>query len=119
MTYACGLNPSAELEKVAGELGQSMAAVAVNWVANRPGVASVLIGATKLSQLQSNLQALTFSIPTELASRLERASRPDQQFPYSFFEPEIQGMIQGGKPVGNKPPGYQPLILIEGAGSGV
>jgi len=38
----------AELEKVASELNRSMAQVALNWVVNRPGVASVLIGATKL-----------------------------------------------------------------------
>src|SRR5208283_4458514 len=41
----------AELEKVAKELGRSMAQVATNWVANRPGVATVLVGATKQAQL--------------------------------------------------------------------
>jgi aryl-alcohol dehydrogenase-like predicted oxidoreductase len=109
----------AELETVAKDLGQPMAAVAVNWIANRPGVASVIVGATKASQLQANLQALTFTIPVELSSRLEQASRPDRQFPYSFFGPEIQGMIHGGKPVSSKPNGYHPEVTIEGAGAGV
>lgn len=109
----------AALEQVANELNQPMAAVATNWIAHRPGVASVIVGATKLSQLQANLHALSFQIPDELSARLERVSRPQRQFPYSFFGPEIQGMIHGGKPVGDKPPGYQPAILIEGAGAGV
>jgi aryl-alcohol dehydrogenase-like predicted oxidoreductase len=107
----------AELEAVAQELGQPMPAVAVNWIANRPGVASVIVGATKLSQLETNLRSLAFDIPADLSSRLERVSRPERQFPDTFFGPEIQGMIHGGKPVGSKPVGYRPEILIEGAGA--
>jgi aryl-alcohol dehydrogenase-like predicted oxidoreductase len=108
-----------ELEQVAKELGRSMAQVAVNWTANRPGIASVIVGATKLSQLEDNLKALEFEIPTELANRLELVSRPDSQFPYSFFGNEIQGMIHGGVAVGNKPVGYAPNVLIQSAGAGV
>jgi aryl-alcohol dehydrogenase-like predicted oxidoreductase len=109
----------AELEKVAAELDRSMAQVAVNWTANRPGIASVIVGATNLSQLKDNLKALEFDIPTELANRLETVSRPELQFPYSFFDSEIQGMIHGGVAVGNQPAGYKPDILIQSAGAGV
>ncbi|MEO0790261.1 MAG: aldo/keto reductase, partial [Bacteroidota bacterium] len=38
----------AALEEVANDIGQPMASVATNWVANRPGVGSVIVGATKL-----------------------------------------------------------------------
>jgi aryl-alcohol dehydrogenase-like predicted oxidoreductase len=109
----------AELEMVAKEVGHSMAQVAVNWTANRPGIASVIVGATKLSQLEDNLKALDFDIPTELANRLEAISCPEPQFPYTFFGSEIQGMIHGGATVGNKPAGYNPDILIQSAGTGV
>ncbi len=109
----------AELEAVARELGRPMAAVAVNWVAHRPGVACVILGATRPAQLETNLAALDFTIPAELSARLERASRPERQFPYSFFGPEIQGMIHGGKAVGDKPPGYRPDLVVEGDGAGV
>lgn len=108
----------AELEVVAKELGYSMAQVAVNWTANRPGIASVIVGATKLAQLEDNLKALDFEIPGELSSRIEAISRPEPQFPYTFFEPEIQGMIHGGKSVGLKPEGYYPNVLIQSAGAG-
>jgi aryl-alcohol dehydrogenase-like predicted oxidoreductase len=109
----------AELEAVANELGQPMAAVALNWVTHRPAVASVIVGATSMTQLRTNLQALTFTVPSELAARLEQVSRPEQQFPYSFYGPEIQGMVHGGKPVGSKPAGYHPDVVIEGPGAGV
>ncbi|MBD0334561.1 MAG: aldo/keto reductase [Cyanobacteria bacterium Co-bin13] len=106
----------AELEKVAQELGRSMAQVAVNWTVNRPGIASVIVGATKLSQLADNLQALDFEIPAELSDRLGAISRPEPQVPYSFFGPEIQNMIHGGKPVGAKPAGYFANTVIQPVG---
>lgn len=109
----------AELEAVAKELGRSMAQVAVNWTVNRPGIASVIVGATKLAQLADNLQALEFMIPPELVHRLDAASRPQPQFPYTFFGHEIQGMIHGGVPVGLKPTGYHPDVLIQSGGAGV
>ena len=108
-----------ELEKVANELGRSMAQVAVNWVANRPGIASVLIGATKLHQLQDNLGALDFEIPPELQQRLDTISAPESRFPYTFFEQGIQGMINGGATVGDKPAHYHQPVLVSGGGAGV
>lgn len=99
------------LEQVANELGCSMAQVAVNWAANQPGIASVIVGATKLSQLEDNLKSLDFVIPPELSDRLEVVSRPVSQFPYTFFESEIQTMIHGGTSVGTKPIGYYPTGL--------
>jgi diketogulonate reductase-like aldo/keto reductase len=97
-----------------------MAQVALNWVVNRPGVASVIVGATKPAQLQDNLQALDFALSAELAARLDAVSRPASQFPYSFFEQEIQGMIHGGKHVGDKPDGYaKPVRVLASGGAGV
>ena len=107
-----------ELEKVAKELGRSMAQVAVNWVVNRPAVASVLVGATKLHQLEDNLGALDFELPPELQQRLDDISKPETCFPYTFFEPSLQGMVHGGASVGDKPVGYQQPIFISGEGAG-
>lgn len=109
----------AELERVAGELGRSMAQVAVNWVANRPGVASVLVGATKESQIRDNLGALDFAIPAELLARLDAVSARETRFPYSFFAPGMQAMLQGGAAVGDKPAGYFPDRLMAGNPYGV
>ena len=109
----------AELEQVAKELGRSMAQVALNWVVNRPAVASVIIGATKLHQLQDNLGALDFEIPAELQQRLDDVSCPESRFPYTFFEPSLQGMINGGATVGDKPTSFNQPVLVKGSGAGV
>lgn len=107
------------LEAVAAELGRPAAQVALNWVANRPGVASVIVGASKPEQLQTNLGALDFELPPELSARLEAASRPAPQFPYYFFTDAMQGMMYGGATVGDKPAGYRPPVAVRGAGAGV
>ncbi|RWH75792.1 aldo/keto reductase [Mesorhizobium sp.] len=104
----------AELEKVAAELGRSMAQVALNWVATQPGIASVILGATKLNQLEDNLGALDFSIPAELRARLEKVSATPAPFPHSYFGSEIQVRVTGGAVTGDKPAGYSPPVIIEG-----
>ncbi len=108
-----------ELERVAKELDRSMAQVAINWVAHQPAVASVIMGATKLHQLQDNLGALDFEIPTELKQQLDQISRPEATFPYTFFGSSLQGMLNGGATVGDKPKSFHQPILITGTGAGV
>ncbi|MDR3418663.1 MAG: aldo/keto reductase [Nevskia sp.] len=107
------------LQEVSAQVGRSMAQVALNWAAHRPGIASLIVGASKLEQLEDNLKALDFRLPAELAARLEEASRPQRQFPYFFFEPELQGMISGGATIGDKPDGYYTPVRVSGAGAGV
>lgn len=102
----------AELEKVAKEAGQSMATVALNWVANQPGIASVIIGATKLEQLDANLAALSFDLPAELRARLDAVSATDKPFPYYMFADIQQTRIHGGVAVGDKPQGYAPPVFV-------
>ncbi|MBA3545249.1 MAG: aldo/keto reductase [Nannocystis sp.] len=96
------------LRGVANELGQSLASVALSWITRRPGIGSTLIGATKLAQLDECLRALELEIPTELAARLEAASRPDSAHPYFFFEPAMQRGLAGGVTVRAEQPWYRP-----------
>jgi aryl-alcohol dehydrogenase-like predicted oxidoreductase len=105
----------AELEKVARALGRSMSQVAVNWVAHRPGVATVLLGATKQAQLDDNLQALDFSIPAELLARLDAVSAVEASYPYTYFTPALQNQVAGNHSLQDKHAGYAPPIVIPGA----
>jgi aryl-alcohol dehydrogenase-like predicted oxidoreductase len=89
----------AALQSVARELGRPAAEVALNWVATQPGVASTLIGATKLGQLDSNLAALELEIPPVLRARLNDASKLDVVHPYMFFGEPFTSMISGGTQV--------------------
>ncbi len=84
------------LQDVAKQLAKSPAEVALNWVSARPGVASTIIGATKISQLETNLRSLDFSIPPELRVRLDDASEPLRGQPYSFFVEYFRQMVSGG-----------------------
>jgi len=93
--------------------------VAVNWTMTQPGIASVIIGATKLEQLRDNLGALEFTIPSKLRRRLDEVGALPPTFPYSFFGAEIQGSLTGGQTVGGKPAGYYPDLNISGKFAGV
>jgi aryl-alcohol dehydrogenase-like predicted oxidoreductase len=109
----------AELEAVAQEVDRSMAQVAINWVASRPGVATVLIGATRKTQLDDNLAALDFELPAALRKRLDVASAPPAVSPYTFFTPPMQAMQTGQNVVGDKPAGYTQPILVDAKPAGV
>lgn len=93
----------AELERVAATLGRSMAQVAINWVARRAGVSSVLIGATRVEQLTETTAALDFEIPADLMRRLDEVSAPCVSYPYSFFSDAMQAGITGEARVAVKP----------------
>lgn len=56
---------------LAEELGVSRARLALAWALARPGVSSVITGATSVSQLEENLGALTVKITDELAKKLD------------------------------------------------
>jgi aryl-alcohol dehydrogenase-like predicted oxidoreductase len=85
---------------IAGELGRSPAEVALSWVCGQPGVTSTLIGATKLSQLESNLEALTLTLTVEHRARLDAVSALENVHPYMYFGEVFQNLINGGVRVG-------------------
>lgn len=103
----------AELRLVAQELDRSMAQVAINWVANQPGVSSVILGATKPAQLNDTLAALEFTIPSPLLTRLDEVSALAKQFPYTFFSGPVARMANANCDVGDKPQGYRAPVLIQ------
>ena len=84
---------------VAKQINKAPAQVALNWVSTQPGITSIIIGASNVSQLQENLSAIEFTIPAELRKRLDDASAIEKFHPYLFFEPATQGRIKGENPV--------------------
>jgi aryl-alcohol dehydrogenase-like predicted oxidoreductase len=87
------------LSDVAKRINKLPAQVALNWVITQPGVTSTIIGATKLAQLNDNLQAADITIPAELRKRLDEVSAPEAIQPYTFFGQDIQPMVTGGTSV--------------------
>jgi aryl-alcohol dehydrogenase-like predicted oxidoreductase len=95
-----------KLQEVSEQINQPMASVALNWTANQHNVSSVIIGATKMSQIQANMNALDFEIPADLLQELNDVSAPEIAYPYSFFEPKTQQRIYPEQKAGYKPPHY-------------
>lgn len=87
------------LKGVATELDRPAAQVALAWTIARPGVASTLIGASKVSQLESNIAATDIQLTTEQMKRLDEASAPPLGFSSSLVQPFIRRMIFGGHDV--------------------
>ncbi len=73
------------LRNVATEVGRPMAQVALAWVANRPGVSSVLIGASSAEQLVENLASLDIALSAEQLAQLDAAGHPPLLNPYFIF----------------------------------
>lgn len=73
------------LVRIAGELGSTPAQVALAWLQARPGVASIIIGAHTLDQLENNLGALEVQLSPEQQEALEQASQPTLNFPAAFL----------------------------------
>lgn len=67
----------ARLEPIAKELGGSVAQLAIAWVLKNPNVSTVITGASKLSQLQSNLGAagLVEKLTPEVMGRIDEVTK--------------------------------------------
>ena len=68
----------AQLQPLARELGCSVAQLAIAWAARNPRVSTVIMGASRVSQLQDNLGALQVlpKLSTELVARIEAITAP-------------------------------------------
>ena len=76
-----------------------MSQVALSWLMNRRGVPSVLIGASKLSQLEDNLGALNLKLTTAEELALTETSALAAEFSDSLTSPFIRQLVYGGHSV--------------------
>src|SRR3954469_3263628 len=71
------------VESIAAERGNTMAQVALAWLADRPRVSSVILGARTLEQLEDNLGAAGLQLSAQETARLDAASDPaPADYPY-------------------------------------
>ncbi len=87
------------LKTVAAEVDRPAAQVALAWAVARPGITSTIIGASKVSQLESNIAATDFKLSVEQMNRLNAASAPTLGFSAGLTAPIIRRMIFGGQEV--------------------
>ncbi|SKA34281.1 aldo/keto reductase [Consotaella salsifontis] len=74
------------LQAVAGEVGRSMAEVALAWVVTRRGVSSVLIGASRAEQIAQNIASLDIALTDDQEQRLDQVSAVPMLNPYFIFQ---------------------------------
>lgn len=82
---------------VAQECGRSAAQVAIRWVMQKPDVASVIIGARTLVQLDDNLAAATCELSAGQMQRLDDASRIEAGYPHDYLRSgSVTRFLYGG-----------------------
>ncbi len=70
------------LDALSQETGKTVAQIAINWLLQRPTVATVLIGARNQTQLEENLGAVGWRLTSEQIERLDSASAVTPPYPY-------------------------------------
>jgi len=70
------------LDEVAKETGKTVPQIALNWLLQRPTVATVVIGARDEKQLKDNLGAIGWNLTPEQVKRLDKASAVTMAYPY-------------------------------------
>ncbi|XBS70150.1 aldo/keto reductase [Acerihabitans sp. KWT182] len=88
--------------------GATPAAIALAWVQSRPGVASSIIGARRLDQLQANLSALEVRLSADEEAELTRLSAPPDTF-ITWINGIAPTVFQGGTTINGRSAAVFPL----------
>src|SRR5262249_34398137 len=70
------------LDAVAAETGKTVAQVALNWLLQRPSVATLIIGARNEEQLRQNLGVVGWNLTAAQVAKLDAASAVTPAYPY-------------------------------------
>ena len=88
-----------ELRVIAKAHNASPAQVALAWLLTKPAVASVLIGANKLTQLEDNLAAANLTLTPEAVTKLNEITAPVAIYPNWFTnrvqDPSVTAALKG------------------------
>ena len=73
------------LEAIAAETGKTVPQIAINWLLQRPTVASVIIGARNEDQLRQNLGAVGWALTADQMAALDAASDVLPPYPHTPY----------------------------------
>jgi aryl-alcohol dehydrogenase-like predicted oxidoreductase len=76
------------LQSIAAARGASPAQIALAWLLTRPAVSSILVGASKVSQLEDNLKAVSVTLTADELAQLDAATTPAVPYP-QWFTPRV------------------------------
>jgi aryl-alcohol dehydrogenase-like predicted oxidoreductase len=78
-----------EMRAIAQAHGASVAQIAIAWLVAKPVVGSVILGASKLSQLEDNLRAMDAQLSADEIAMLDEITAPPALYPRWFNESTI------------------------------
>lgn len=81
----------AAMREIAERHGTSVATVALAYVLHKPFVMSVLIGASRMDQLEQNLAATQLTLDADEVARLDEVSALPREYPGWMVERQTQG----------------------------
>ncbi|TDE33700.1 aldo/keto reductase [Nonomuraea mesophila] len=93
------------LDELAGETGRTVPQIALNWLLQRPTVASVIVGARNEEHLRENLGATGWRLTGDQVARLDAASTVTAAYPYYPYRsqegfarvnPPVESLIRAG-----------------------
>jgi aryl-alcohol dehydrogenase-like predicted oxidoreductase len=70
------------LDAIAKETGKTVPQIALNWLLQRPSVATVIIGARNGDQLKQNLGAVGWNLTADQIKKFDEASAVQLHYPY-------------------------------------
>jgi aryl-alcohol dehydrogenase-like predicted oxidoreductase len=97
------------LSRVAKERDTTVPRAALAWVRTQPGVASTIIGARTLAQLEDNVQALEVTLAAEHLAALDTVSAPELPFPIQFLE-HAASVYTGGTTINGEASPISPFL---------
>jgi aryl-alcohol dehydrogenase-like predicted oxidoreductase len=80
------------LQSVAAARGASPAQIALAWLLTRPGVSTILVGASKPAQLEDNLKAVDITLDADELRQLDAATASAPPYPHWFTPRVADGM---------------------------
>jgi aryl-alcohol dehydrogenase-like predicted oxidoreductase len=86
------------LDELAGETGKSHPQLAINWLLQRPGIGSVIIGARDEAQLRDNLGAVGWQLDCDQIARLDAASAVSAPYPHFAYQRQ-EGFARVNPPI--------------------
>ncbi|WP_068775012.1 aldo/keto reductase [Paenibacillus sp. FJAT-26967] len=64
------------VSKLAEEYGHTSSALSLAWLMDRPAVSTVIVGATRIEQLEDNLKSVSINLDLEITKELDEISSP-------------------------------------------
>jgi aryl-alcohol dehydrogenase-like predicted oxidoreductase len=76
-----------QLDLIAKSHNVNISQTALNYLLQKPGVNSLIIGVRNIQQLKENLPATGWQMTQEEITRLDKVSEPERLYPYYVYDP--------------------------------